>query len=238
MNYISGAWGLGFTAFELPDLSESASGLPPPRTMSQPIQGKTAIVTGAGSGINLAFAEKLLDGGCNVLFADLALRPEAQKVVDEYTSSGTAEKGRAVFQHTDVTDWKHLERMFEKADAEFGEIDIVCPGAGVYEPVCTKLAASHGELRWHLTLRVLDRALAVFGILREHLKAAILLTEVGTRSSISTSFTRYAPRSWQSLGFSSPSLSPRPLSSSQAQTPKIHAFLHLYTMLPNMPPAV
>ena len=34
-----------------------------------------------------------------------------------------------------MTDWKQLELMFEVAEKEFGEIDIVCPGAGVYEPV-------------------------------------------------------------------------------------------------------
>lgn len=36
-----------------------------------------------------------------------------------------------------MTDWPQLEKMFEVAEKEFGEIDIVCPGAGVYEPVCT-----------------------------------------------------------------------------------------------------
>ncbi|KAH7210291.1 amino acid permease-domain-containing protein [Fusarium oxysporum] len=101
--------------------------------MSHSIGGKTAIVTGAGSGINLAFAEQLLNGGCNVLFADLALRPEAQKLVDAYPG-GVESKSRAVFQQTDVTNWTHLERIFERAEEEFGEIDIVCPGAGVYEP--------------------------------------------------------------------------------------------------------
>ncbi|KLO97177.1 15-hydroxyprostaglandin dehydrogenase [Fusarium fujikuroi] len=101
--------------------------------MSHSIRGKTAIVTGAGSGINLAFAEQLLNGGCNVLFADLALLPEAQKLVDAY-SGGAESKGQAVSQQTDVTNWSHLERMFERAEEEFGDIDIICPGAGVYEP--------------------------------------------------------------------------------------------------------
>lgn len=102
--------------------------------MAQSIKSKTAIVTGAGSGINLAFAEQLLEGGCNVLFADLSLRPEAQKVFEKHTKPQPS-KGRAVFQETDVRDWKQLERMFVKAEAEFGEVHIVCPGAGVYEPV-------------------------------------------------------------------------------------------------------
>ncbi|CBF84083.1 putative short chain dehydrogenase/reductase family oxidoreductase [Aspergillus nidulans FGSC A4] len=98
--------------------------------MSFSVQGKTAIVTGAGSGINLSFAKQLLENGCNVLIADLALRPEAQSLVDQYT----AKIPRAVFQRTDVREWKQLEQMFEVAEKEFGEVDIVCPGAGIYEP--------------------------------------------------------------------------------------------------------
>ncbi|OAX82591.1 hypothetical protein ACJ72_03055 [Emergomyces africanus] len=98
--------------------------------MAQSVKGKTAIVTGAGSGINLCFVRLLLQNGCNCLLADLALRPEAQAIVDQY--SGTSP--RAVFQQTDVTEWSQLERMFEVAEKEFGEVDIVCPGAGVFEP--------------------------------------------------------------------------------------------------------
>lgn len=101
--------------------------------MATSLSGKTAIVTGAGSGINLAFARLLLAKQCNVLIADLALRPEAKEVVDAHSSlSGSSP--RAVFQETDVRDWSQLERMFDTASREFGGVDIVCPGAGVYEP--------------------------------------------------------------------------------------------------------
>lgn len=117
--------------------------------MAQSTKGQTAIVTGAGSGINLAFAEQLLAGGCNVVIADLALRPEAQKLVDNHISSGTSGEGRAVFQQTDVTNWEHLERLFETAEAEFGEVDIVCPGAGVYELVCNFPFATPSTLVLH-----------------------------------------------------------------------------------------
>lgn len=84
-------------------------------------------------GINLSFARLLLEGGCNVLIADLGLRPEAKVIVDKHSGKGNT--ARAVFQQTDVTDWQQLDRMFEVAEREFGEIDVVCPGAGVYEPV-------------------------------------------------------------------------------------------------------
>ncbi|KAJ5620771.1 hypothetical protein N7510_004755 [Penicillium lagena] len=99
--------------------------------MAVSVNGKSALITGAGSGINLSFAKLLLEQGCNVLIADLALRPEAQVLIDKHSSGPSA---RAVFQKTDVRDWMQLERMFEVAEKEFGELDIVCPGAGVYEP--------------------------------------------------------------------------------------------------------
>lgn len=66
-----------------------------------------------------------------MLIADLALRPEAKVLVETYSTGSP----RAIFQETNVCDWLQLERMFEVAEREFGEIDIVCPGAGVYEPV-------------------------------------------------------------------------------------------------------
>jgi 3-hydroxybutyrate dehydrogenase len=63
------------------------------------------------------------------------LRKEAEDTVKEHTAPKNAELGRAAFQETDVSEWKHLERMFKAAESEFGSIDIVVPGAGVYEPV-------------------------------------------------------------------------------------------------------
>ena len=96
--------------------------------MSFSVKGKSAVVTGAGSGICYHFAKVLLERGCNVVMADLALRPEAKELQKAFPS-------RAVFQQTDVTKWDQLDRAFEVAKKEFGGYDIVCPGAGVYEPV-------------------------------------------------------------------------------------------------------
>ena len=72
------------------------------------------------TGINFCFAKALLSRNCNVVIADLSLRPEAQKLVDEYTS-----KPRAVFVKTDVTNWDDLTNMFDVAEQEFGGADIV-----------------------------------------------------------------------------------------------------------------
>ena len=43
--------------------------------------------------------------------------------------------GKAVFQKTDVTKWAQLDRIFDVAEREFGGVDLICPGAGVHEPV-------------------------------------------------------------------------------------------------------
>lgn len=95
------------------------------------VAGKTAVVTGAGSGICFSFAKLLLQRKCNVVLADLVLRPEAERLLQDFQSPGA----RAVFQKTDVTKWDQLDRALEVANKEFGGFDIVCPGAGVYEPV-------------------------------------------------------------------------------------------------------
>ncbi|KAG9499371.1 hypothetical protein J7337_010191 [Fusarium musae] len=95
--------------------------------MSLTVKGKTAVVTGAGSGICYHFSKVLLERGCNVVMADLALRPEAAELLKAFPS-------QALYQPTDVTKWDQLDHAFEVAKKEFGGYDIVCPGAGVYDP--------------------------------------------------------------------------------------------------------
>lgn len=85
------------------------------------------------AGINLEFAALLLTKGCNVVIADLRLTPDAEKAI-QANNSTTGAGARAIFVETDVTDWGHLARTFDVANAEFGGIDLVCPGAGIFEP--------------------------------------------------------------------------------------------------------
>ncbi|RDW57206.1 hypothetical protein BP5796_12656 [Coleophoma crateriformis] len=98
--------------------------------MALQVDGKTALVTGAGSGICLVFTKLLLSHGCNVVIADLGLRPEAELVVHREASQGA----KAVFIKTDVTNWTELRAAFDFAIERFGSLDIVCPGAALFEP--------------------------------------------------------------------------------------------------------
>lgn len=109
--------------------------------MALSLQGKAALVTGGGSGICLALTRKLLAAGCSVVVADLTLLPEAEEVIsNKATTVGGA---KAVFIKTDVLDWNQLQAAFEKSMEEFGRLDVVVPGAGVFEPVSTYLSQSN-----------------------------------------------------------------------------------------------
>ena len=99
--------------------------------MALQVNGKTALVTGGGSGICLQFTRLLLSHGCNVLIADVQLTEEAKTLVDEKSAA----KAKVIFKKTDVTNWAELQAAFDAAIGEFGGLDIVCPGAGIFEPV-------------------------------------------------------------------------------------------------------
>ena len=105
-------------------MSETNSAL---RTEPWSVAGHVALVSGGGSGIGLAFVQALVQRGCRVLIADLALRPESEAFI-------AASNGAAVFHPTDVTVWTQLESAVAAASTHFGRLDIVCPCAGVFEP--------------------------------------------------------------------------------------------------------
>ncbi|KAG5974218.1 hypothetical protein E4U55_008282 [Claviceps digitariae] len=98
--------------------------------MALDIRGKTALVTGGASGICLEVTRQLLEGGCNVVVADLRSSNELDALIH------TDHEGhvRASFIRTDVTVWRELDTSFSHAIKEFGRLDIVIPGAGIFEP--------------------------------------------------------------------------------------------------------
>ncbi|KAL7907822.1 NAD(P)-binding protein [Trichoderma velutinum] len=106
--------------------------------MTLSVLGKHAIITGGGSGINLAFAKKLLSRGCSVLIGDLGLRPEAQELLKRYPHEPlkppSTSRPVALFKKTDVRSWPQLTELTRAAEAAFPQVDIVVPGAGIYDP--------------------------------------------------------------------------------------------------------
>ena len=117
------------------------------------LSGKTALVTGAGSGIGRGIALALAREGANVALAD----------IEEGTAAAAAREVealevRALAAQLDVTDEAAQRALAERVEAEFGALHIICLNAGVLsaEPV-----SEAAEADWQWTFGV-----NLFGVVR------------------------------------------------------------------------
>jgi NAD(P)-dependent dehydrogenase (short-subunit alcohol dehydrogenase family) len=91
------------------------------------LDGKVAIITGAGSGQGLAAARLFsLEGACVVVGEYNA--ETGQRAADEIAADGR----RAVFAHCDVADEGQVHAMVELASTSFGRVDILYNNAGLW----------------------------------------------------------------------------------------------------------
>lgn len=110
------------------------------------LQGKVAVVTGAGRGVGRGFALELAKEGAKVIVNDLgcgidgqgsAADPAAQ-VVNEITLAG----GQAVANYDSVSSFSAAENIIQTAIKNFGRIDILVNNAGILRD---KTIAKMGE---------------------------------------------------------------------------------------------
>lgn len=94
--------------------------------MDRELQGKVAIVTGAGRGIGQAIAERFAAEGAGVFVADID-RDVAEAVASGIVSQG----GNAVAQSIDVRKRVDIVSMCDAAEAMLGPIDIIVNNAGI-----------------------------------------------------------------------------------------------------------
>ncbi|MEN7526909.1 MULTISPECIES: 3-hydroxybutyrate dehydrogenase [unclassified Cupriavidus] len=90
------------------------------------LQGKSAIVTGAASGIGKAIAELLASEGAAVAIADLN-EEAARKVAEGIEANG----GRAIGVAMDVTNEEAVDRATDLVAEQFGGVDILVSNAGI-----------------------------------------------------------------------------------------------------------
>lgn len=89
------------------------------------LQGRSAIITGSGSGIGEAVAQTLAAHGASVLVADLR-HAAAEKVAGEIKAAG----GVAVPMSVDVADPTSVQAMVDRAEQQFGAVHILVNNAG------------------------------------------------------------------------------------------------------------
>src|SRR5438874_11869473 len=125
------------------------------------LDGKVAVITGAGSGMAKAAAEVFMREGAKVLAADIS---GAEK-------DTAAELGEAVVPfHVDVSNEGDVEAMFAAALDAFGRVDAVLNVAGI---------GSAGAVH-EIALDEFDRIMAV------NLKGVMLGTKHGIKTMLST----------------------------------------------------
>jgi 7-alpha-hydroxysteroid dehydrogenase len=93
------------------------------------IDGKVAVVTGAGRGIGAACARGLAEAG-----ADIVLASRTREQLDEVAAEIRAMGRRAIVVPTDVVDNDAVAALIPAAVEEFGRVDIVINNAGGTAP--------------------------------------------------------------------------------------------------------
>jgi NAD(P)-dependent dehydrogenase (short-subunit alcohol dehydrogenase family) len=92
--------------------------------MIERFAGRTAVVTGGGSGIGLATARRLAEEGARVVVADIDTGPG---------QAAAAEVG-GLFVRTDVTSEAEVEALFAAAAEHYGSVDVAFNNAGISPP--------------------------------------------------------------------------------------------------------
>jgi len=95
--------------------------------MSSVLEGKVAIITGAGRGIGRAFALRFAEEGAKLLLPDISLE-RAKGTVKEINAKG----GEAVAMETDISDEKATKKMAEKVMQQYGKVDILVNNAAIW----------------------------------------------------------------------------------------------------------
>jgi len=95
--------------------------------MAKRLEGKVAVVTGSGSGIGKAIAERLAEEGADLVVDYRDHVDEAQDTVRRIEAVG----GKAILVHADVSVLADTANLIEQAWQQLGSCDILVNNAGV-----------------------------------------------------------------------------------------------------------
>ena len=98
--------------------------------MAERLAGKTAVITGAGSGMGQATAELFAAEGANVLVAD-RWEERAERVAAGISEQSAGAGGQAAAFVGDVAQGEDVQAMFSAAAERWGKIDVIYNNAGI-----------------------------------------------------------------------------------------------------------
>src|SRR6202020_1352900 len=119
------------------------------------LDGRVAIVTGAGRGIGRSVARLLASEGASVVVNDLGAEMDgsgkdagpAQQVVTEIAEAG----GKAVVNGADISDFDAAENLIASAIEQFGRLDVLVNVAGILRD---RMVFNMTEQEWDDVIRV------------------------------------------------------------------------------------
>ncbi len=91
------------------------------------LEGKTAIITGAGRGIGQAIAKKFAEEGANLALTDLFISEEAEKFAEELNKTGIKVK----YYKSDASSFDDCHTTVENILKDFDRIDVLVNNAGI-----------------------------------------------------------------------------------------------------------
>ena len=111
------------------------------------LEGKVALVTGAGRGIGKAVAMKFAEQGADIAFTDLELNDTVLATLADLEQFGTRVKAYA----SNAADFEQSHKVVEQVVADFGRIDILVNNAGITKD---GLMMRMSEAQWDAVLNV------------------------------------------------------------------------------------
>jgi NAD(P)-dependent dehydrogenase (short-subunit alcohol dehydrogenase family) len=162
-------------------------------------QGKTALVTGSGTGIGQAIAKKFVENGASVVI--LGRRPEPLQETSTMLEAIIAEKNSGanvkIFSGVDVADESAMTAMFDALKNENVTIDFIINNAGVSGPVTCFANAPLDDFKSTVGIHLT-------GTFWGSVQALKVMKEGGKIITISTFFTEERPLEQRPYRFRTP----------------------------------
>ena len=116
--------------------------------LSRSVEGKVALITGAGSGMGRATAFVFAEAGAKVVVSDIN-----EKQINEVAKEIDSSEGACLKQVLDVTNQENINEAVTNVIKEFGQLDILVNNAGISIP--TTIDDENYEESWDKTFDVL-----------------------------------------------------------------------------------